>query len=144
MKRIKLIVSLIAVFLLSPGCDLKHGFIESEFSLAANSRLPYWTEIPAGMSRKDIMIRIICYTHPFHSDTVKVIVYGPEKRIIEEKIGKERWHPLTESQIKNSESGLVFPNYSIIKIDGKEEIYEQRTLEPILYITNNPPNTTTK
>ena len=116
------------------GCDPRYGIIESEFTLSPDSRLPKWFTIPDSYTRKDLSMTLTFYTHPFFSK-VKMVVQGPapERKILLKKIGTHRWHPLTEKQGYDK-----YPTYSIISVAGVEEVFEQRQLEPILYITDDP------
>ena len=124
---------LICLFFL--GCDPRYGFVESIFQLAPESRLPRWFDV-SGYQRKDLTVSITCYVVPYGSRAV-VVVYGPapERKTLMKKVGKERWHPLSEKEHDNK-----YPNYSIITIDGIDEVFEQRRLEDgdILYITDDP------
>lgn len=124
------------IVLFSSGCDTEYGFIESNFRLAAESRLPKWFSVPPGYERKDLLVTIYLYT----GGKVKMTLYGPppERKKLDEKAGTNRWHPLTEQQFKEIKGYGVYPNYSIITIDGQEEVLEQKRMEDILYITDDP------
>ena len=123
-----LLLGIITITLL--GCNPRYGFIESEFSLAADSRLPKWIVIPSGYSREDTSISITFYS----SNKVRFTVRGPapDHKILIEKIGTFRWHPITKQKGYN-----VYPLYSIISVDGIEETFEQRKPEPFLYVVDN-------
>ena len=116
------------------GCDLRYGIIESEFTLSPESRLPKWFVMPAGYARKDLTMTLTFYTHPIFSK-VKMVVRGPapERKILQKTIGEHRWHPLTVQKGYDK-----YPSYSIISVDGIEEVFEQKRLEPILYIADDP------
>ncbi len=131
---------LLAVLGLSVGCDLRYGFVESEFQLPPQSRLPMWFAIPQSYSRNDLNVTITFYTHPLFENKVRMIVYGPapERRKLMEKIGVSRWHPITEQQFKQQQGYGVYPSYLIITVDGIEEIFEHRSKGNILYITDDP------
>lgn len=131
---------LLAVLGLSVGCDLRYGFVESEFQLSAQSRLPMWFTIPQSYSRKDLNVTITFYTHPIFENKVRMIVYGPapERRKLMEKIAVSRWHPITEQQFEKQQGYGVYPSYLIITVDGIEEIFEHRSKGNILYITDDP------
>lgn len=132
MRRFTPLVLMMIVLL--SGCHPLYGFIESEFTLAPESRLPRWFTIPPGYMRKDLTMTITVYTHPLFSK-VKIIIRGPapEYKVLAKEIGTDRWHPLTEQQGYNT-----YPNYSIISVDEVEEVYEQRRPEPFLHITDDP------
>lgn len=121
------------------ACHPLYGFIESEFELAVDSRLPRWFTVPPGYTREGVGMTITLYSHPLFQK-VKMVVHdlGPEHKKLMKKIGTERWHPCTERQFEEQKTGAVYPNYSIIIVDGIEEIFEQRERGDILYITDDP------
>lgn len=124
------LILLILVFLvLNSSCHPFYGFVESEFELAQESRMPKWVKIPSNLSRTDVSIRITYYTF----GKVKIIVYGPlpRRKILGKMIGTHHWHPITEQR-----GYVAKPSYSIITVNGIDEIFEQRRLEPILYVTD--------
>jgi hypothetical protein len=125
--------------LLFLGCDPRYGFVESKFELAPESRLPRWFDV-SGYQRNDLTMKITIYVVPF-GGRAKVVVYGPapDSKLLIEKGGKERWHPLSEKEYDNK-----YPNYTIITIDGIEEVFEQRQRGNILYITDDPTITSIK
>lgn len=116
------------------SCSLRYGFIESEFQLSSESRLPKWVDVPSGYSRKNLTMTITFYTHPFLSK-VKMVVKGPAPgyKLINETIGDQRYHPLTKKQSRD-----VYPRYIIISAHGINEIFEHKAREHILYITDDP------
>jgi len=129
-------VAVIIMFtIVSLGCDPQYGMIDSNFRLAQESRLPKWFQIPSNYSRNDLTMDITFYTHPSGKIIVKMVVRGPgpERKVLSEKIGSERRHPLTEQQ-----SYTEYPHYSIITVDGVEEVFEQRRPEDIEYISDDP------
>ena len=121
------------ILLCLASCDLRYGFIEAEFRLASESRLPKWLTLPPGYSRRDISIGFIFYTHPF-KNYVKCIVYGPdpERKKLNEQVGTQRYHPDTEKKNRSD-----YPRYIIIKIDGIEEVFEHRQRGDILCVTDD-------
>lgn len=121
------------------GCDPRYGFMESQLKLAAESRLPKWFSVPPGYDRKDLTVSIDFFTSP-SGMKVKMALYGPspERKKLEEKAGASRWHPMTEQKSGGKEGYAIFPNYTIISIDGLEEVFEQRRPENILYVTDDP------
>jgi hypothetical protein len=123
------------------GCDPRYGLLESNFRLADNSRLPKWFTVPQGYSRSDLKITIDLYTSllPFCNNAV-ITIYGPrpENKVIMKKAGKDRWHPLSDRDSYNKYPNTKVPNYSIITVDGIDEVFEQRREDDILYITDNP------
>ncbi|HUK57107.1 MAG TPA: hypothetical protein VLY20_10660 [Nitrospiria bacterium] len=137
--RLIVVFSLLVWILLS-ACNLQYGFIESEFQLAAESRLPRWFVVPPGYKREDLGMTITLYFRPFLPYLDKMVIYdlGPGHKELLKKIGTERWHPCTARQFEEKKTGAVYPNYSIVTVDGIEEIFEQRVPGNILYITDDP------
>lgn len=143
--NIKLYIKLAKIFILLTciaciGCDPRYGFMESNFQLADDSRLPKWFTVPKGYSRSDLNVTIDCYTSPcfFCKNTVTTL-YGlpPDNREIMKKAGRQRWHPLSDVRY-NKYPANKYPNYTIITIDGIEEVFEQRRADNVLYITDDP------
>ena len=133
------ILTMVKLLFLFCSCDPRYGFIESNFQLSPDSRLPRWLTIPSGYSRKDLTVTLRFYTHTF-LNKVKIDVHGPlpEHKKLMEKIGTVRWHPFSEQQFKEQRGYGVYPNYSIIVVDHIEEIFEQRCKGDILTITDDP------
>ena len=127
--RICITLTLFIVILGDLACHPLLGLIESEFSLASDSRLPKWMTMPNGYSRHDTSISITFYS----SNKVRFIVRGPtpEQKLLIEKIGTFRWHPLTKQN-----GYAAYPIYFIISVDGVEETFEQMKPEPYLYIVD--------
>jgi len=113
------------------GCDPRYGFIESNFALAPDSRLPRWIDA-AQCERNCVSVDITLYT--FHKARIVARCEAPEEKILFDKVGTKRWHPITEQRIK--QGGLGYPSYSLISIGGVEELFERRRPEPLLYVTD--------
>ncbi len=130
----KFIITFIIVLLLFMcGCHPKYGFVESEFRLSPDSRLPKWVGIPPGLSRDDLSMTITFYTHPFLKK-VKIVVIGPkpENKVINEVIGDQWYHPLTLNQPRD-----VFPRYIVVSVDNIKEVFEHKEKGPVFFITDD-------
>lgn len=116
------------------SCNPRYGFIESEFRLSPDSRLPKWFHIPSGYLRKDLKMTITFYTHPFLKK-VKMVVKGPEpeQKVLMEAIGDQRYHPETEDKPRD-----FYPRYIIISVRDMDEVFENQKEGPILHITDDP------
>lgn len=138
MRLRKLLIILLSLWLI--GCDPRYGFIESNFVLSGDSRLPKFVSIPNEINIKDTTTKIIFYTGIFPYDA-RVIVYtkSPEHKILYDEAGTFKWHPLTEKQLKNEFGYKIYPHYMIIKIDNIEEVFEARTEGNVLYVTDSVP-----
>ncbi len=117
------------------GCDLRYGFLLGNFRLSKNSRLPQWISIPPGYARSDLNVDIVQYSY-----RTVFLVYGPppEKKLLLEKAGVERLHPVSQREFDAHQTGAVYPNYSIITVDGISEIFEQQKPGNVLFITDDP------
>ncbi|HMK44653.1 MAG TPA: hypothetical protein VK445_11010, partial [Dissulfurispiraceae bacterium] len=75
------------------------------------------------------------YTSPLPTPDVEMIVYGPAPlhRKLQVVTGKFHWHPKTKQQGYDK-----FPQYFIVRVDGLDEVFEQRRRDDILYITDDP------
>ncbi len=122
----------LVLLILLCSCNPRYGFIESEFQLSSESRLPKWVDIPSGYSRKDLTMTITFYTHPF-LNKVKMVVYDTQGKVINEKIGDQCYHPLTKKQPRDA-----YPCYIIVSVNGIKEVFEHRVRGPILWITDDP------
>jgi len=130
---------LVIFLLLSIGCDPRYGFVESEFKLSTDSRLPKFALISNDIKPNNILVTITIYSNPI-SDRARIIVYTPipEHKILYDEAGSFRWHPLTEKQFKKEKRYDMYPQYMIIKINNIEEIFEQKTKGDILYVAGHP------
>ncbi len=110
MKNKILIVLLLMLSLC--GCDPRYGFIESEFNLSPESRLPKWVDIPPEYTRADLTMKISFYTFGY----AKIIIKGPapDYKLIMEVMGKDRWHPITKEQAWDA-----FPIYIIAVVSQR-------------------------
>ncbi len=133
MKSKSVIKLLLLSALFFVGCNPLNGCVESEFKLATESRLPCWFD-PMGYSRKDLTVIMDHYVGPFGIKVVAILQGpAPERKILSKKAGKFRRHPVSEKH----EYGK-YPRYSIVTIDNCEEVFEQKKLEPTLYIVDDP------
>ncbi len=120
------------------SCGAMTGCIESQFDLAAESRLPRWITIPPGITRADVAIEMRYYT-----------VHGPrfflrdkKGRTLAQASGKEtrhvkglRWPFCTGS---SGIGDFKYPCYAVITVNGVTEVIEHRKMEPVFYVTDDP------
>jgi hypothetical protein len=108
--------------------------VQSIFQLAPESRLPRWFDV-SGYQRNDLTMTITIYSTPIGGSKAKMIIYGPppERKKLIEMAGRERWHPFSEKDYDKK-----YPNYSIITVNGGDEVFEQKQPGDILYITDDP------
>ena len=123
----------LALFFLFVACDPKCEFIDSKFNLANESRLPKWFSVPTNHSRTDVTVTIATYSS-WSGMKARVIARGPapEYQVIFEGVGTLEIHPMTEQLGYDK-----YPLYSIVNINGIEEILEQQRPEDIVYISDD-------
>jgi len=122
------------MMILIVGSILSSCHLQTEFELASESRLPRWFTLPSNYSRGDLTVTITYINYIPSHPKVKMVLYGPfpEHNKLIEKKGTVRWHPVSEGKYD------VYPNYSIITVDGIEEVFVQRKRNDILYISDDP------
>jgi hypothetical protein len=120
------------------GCSLKCGFIDFMYQLAPESRLPRWADF-SGYQRQDLTMKINCCVVPL-GGRAEVLVYGPapERKVLLEKTVNMRWHPLSDKDKYNKYPNDKYPRYSIITINGVDEVFEKKGTGSTLYITDDP------
>jgi hypothetical protein len=132
-KLLLVVVLIFSIF----GCDfVKYGFPSAQHKLSPESRLPKWVDISPEYTRAELTMEIWIYVHPiFILSKDKLIVRGPapEHKVIQEIVATWRTHPLTKEQ-----SWDVYPIYSILSVNGVEEVFEQREPKNILYVSDDP------
>lgn len=120
------------------GCNPECGLSDETLKLATESRLPRWGNF-SGYQRQDLSMMLNCCSVPW-GGRAEVIIYGPapERKILLEKTVKMRWHPLSDKEKYNKYPSDKYPNYSIININGVDEVFERRNFGSSLYITDDP------
>jgi len=134
-------ICLLLICIIFVGCDPRYGLMEANFRLASDSRLPKWFTVPKGYSKSDLKVTIDLYSSPLpFCNNVVISLYGPSpaNELIMKKAGKMRRHPLSDENRYNKYPRNTFPNYSIITVDEVNEVFEQRAMNAILYITDDP------
>jgi len=114
------------------------GCIESNFILSSESRLPVWVLCSGDCSRDALEVKVTYYTG--EKATIEVFsTASGKKELVRELVGVNRWHPKTLAD-GILEEGVIapYPHYVIIEINGVEEVYEHRAMEPIIYVAENP------
>jgi len=125
------------LFILS-GCDIRFGIIESEFTLAKDSTLPkFINETIEGYTKDDLIITFTFYTPLIPMDRAKILIRGPKPndKILKEIIGKFCSNEIIIEQEKNPDY-LSYPRYICISVNGIEEMFEFKKMEPFLYVSD--------
>ena len=129
-KKIRSTIVLIIVLLLT-SCS---GCIESgRFVLDDESNLPIWFDKKHKLPRNNYTVEIIIYEEwSNRPGKIRIIIKDKDNRRIDKATGLSEWHPIS---LKRIENGNAFPpNWSIVRVRGTEEIYEQSELNNILKI----------
>ncbi len=130
----KIITILIAIII--AGCDPRYGFIESKFKLSEKSRAPKWILSADKYNSKKYKILITIYSGPFGEKAKVCLADDNGNNLIKCKIGSHKWSEQTRNEFKINGSNSVYPNFTIITIDGIPEVFEQKELSDILYISD--------
>ena len=134
---LRILIIIFGVLLLG-GCHPVRGFLESEFELSPDSRLPVWFESQdSAHSRENTMVVLRYYTSPFDVDDSVLILnnkYGLSTATMTGTISR---HPSTvQARESCRKLSSVHPSYVIFTAQGKSEIIEHRKMEPIFYVTD--------
>jgi hypothetical protein len=117
------------VLLASSSCS---RFPESDFTLRMQSRLPKFIDPAGTRSPKGYIGRVEIYSSP---DTARVIVVDPQHGTIFDQRGAFRWHPRDSYHGRGQ---VAYPSHFVVSFPSGEDIFEQRAMEPILYLSDDP------
>jgi len=130
-KKNKIIMSLFLLLVLGAvGCDYRYGFIESNFILAEDSRLPKWVSDSSIENREYYKVEFTFHTHPFFNK-VKIVVSCLEDRqdCTQEYIGDYYVHEKSRDKPRN-----FYPSYLVISVNGVDEVFEHQKRGNILSV----------
>jgi len=130
-KLLKRLVPLIAIVCLA-GC------LESSLELAPDSRLPMWLTAPDGMSRIDLRVTLDYYSTSSGGEYVfKLYKKNGFFRIKKVSFMVDAY-PIV--QLKQPPPGFPkgYPKYLVVSVKGVTDVIEQRKMEPIFYMTDDP------
>ena len=134
---LRLSTLIVGVILLS-GCHPMRGFLESEFDLSGDSRLPIWfASQERDQSREEFRVILRYYTSPFEVDDSVLALKNKYGLTIATVTGTHEWHSNTlQVREKCSKLSSVRPSYVVFTAEGKSEIIEHRKMEPIFYVVD--------
>ncbi|MEE9342170.1 MAG: hypothetical protein V3V12_00890 [Gammaproteobacteria bacterium] len=131
------IIIIVASSLLLTSCNPIRGFLESEFKLSRESRLPIWfAELPDGYERDDVEVYLRYYTSPFDVKDTVLISKSMDGKTLTYKTGKMEHHPEYWKWATQDWPARAKPGYVNVTIDGLTEIIAHKKMEPIFYISN--------
>jgi hypothetical protein len=116
----KLAPFLLMLFL--AACHPIRGFLESEFKLSPESRLPSWyPELPEGIERDQVEITLEYWSSPFDVDDA---VFTVKKGIwtLYKETGRSEWHPKYWAWAQKDWPARSRPSFHLLTIDGKTEV----------------------
>jgi hypothetical protein len=96
------------------------------------SRLPKFIDSSGRLSPKGYTARVELYGSP---DTARVIIIDPQHRTVFDQRGGLRWHPRDSYQ---GHGQIAYPSHIVVSFPSGEDIFEQRAMEPILYLSDDP------
>jgi hypothetical protein len=128
---------LIATILLCSAIVGCRYFPESTFQLANDSRLPRWFNLPAGLSRRDVSVRMTYYTK-LGGDDATFVLYDNKQHTLAKVIGKVR--DAAPLHLKSSSRGDAagYPLFEVVTANGVTEIVEYKKMEPKFYMVDDP------
>lgn len=110
MKNILFLVISILLFVdFLCSCNPIDGFVESNFLLANDSRLPVWLKIPDGYTRDDVTVSLFLYS----SNKARFVMRGPkpEKGVLINIVTNADWHEITKEVVKRQGNYNFSPQY---------------------------------
>src|SRR6266404_1166308 len=117
------------LFLAVSSCS---RFPESQLTLRMESRLPKFVDSSAAQSPRGYTARVEFYGSP---DSARVVVIDPQHRTIFDQRGGFRWHP---RDIYQGRGQITYPSHMVVSFPSGDDIFEQRAMEPILYLSDDP------
>jgi hypothetical protein len=120
--------ALAILVLIASGCA--HGCVESNFTLAPESRLPHGIQLPSGYSRADVILESYYYTG---GDT-EFVLSSRYHKTLSKTLAKHWWHPRTEKALAvyyATEPRPEFPDpsYIVVAVNGEVDVIEHRHKE---------------
>lgn len=136
MKKLNILICCLLTIVFS-----LYGCVEARLWLSDQSRFPKWFIMPEGKNRNDFSMKM-----ESHSTLTggKIIFKVYEKDSI---VPFQKYEIVTNSQndmlplqSKSAKKGapVGFPKYIITIVNGITDIAEQRQMEPVFYMTDDP------
>ncbi len=139
MKKILLVLALLG---LTISCADRYGMIGAIFRLREDSPLPCWVVLPKGVSRDQVSVHITRYDEYIGTKClVRIEVKRWHLITLQTEMGAMSWHP--DSKPKKTPAGTfsqeTYPSWSIIEVNGTEEVYEKSERGNLLRIVKKSP-----
>jgi hypothetical protein len=113
--------------------------VESEFTLAPESRLPKWFSVPSGYSRSDLTVKLTYYAPLLPVDDTTLELSNRNGQKFSVITGQRCWHPETNKK-RNQYGGFdsnSYPHYVYVKVNGIVEVIEH-VRGPTFRIVDDP------
>lgn len=120
--------------LLVVGCGV---FPESSFSLASESRLPKWFDLPPGQTRESVAITMDYFVNS-SGRTTAFAMRDSSGKVIAKATGTLKGPNPLQRAVKSPDSPLGYPSYEIVTVGEHAEVIEHRKMEPVFYVTDDP------
>ncbi len=130
----------IALVLLLAACHPLRGCAESEFTLAADSRLPKWFQWSPAQRRSDFTVTLTYYPAPLvGSQRLAELTLQDAKghtlqRVVATLKGSE---PLTLDESYAGKGPIPYPIYEVLTANGITDVVEHRRMEPVFNVTDD-------
>ena len=127
-------IILFLTFSLLSSCGI---FPESSFNLSDTSRIPTWFELPEGVNRTNVSVKMDYYITPLGRSATFTFMTKDGETLGKAEGAQKGLHP---NKLKNPPEGFPpwYPSYEVITVNGITEVIEHRKMEPTFYITDNP------
>jgi len=122
-----LVLTLSVIFFACSGC------VSGNFKLDPQSRLPAWFHNKNNIPREKLDVDITIYETTTSTDAKVKVIISSNGKIIEKAQGIKRYHP---ESLKKKIPGEP-PSWSILEINGIQEIYEHKEENNILRIVDD-------
>ncbi len=133
-RSARLLRTALVLLVLLTACNSVRGCAESEFTLAAQSRVPRWFSLPTGVPRSEVTVVLVYYTAPIMGPPMAEVTLRSSRG---ETLNKVVATLSGEPQGLEPQSGsnrIPYPIYEVLTANGITEVIEHRRMEPMFYI----------
>jgi hypothetical protein len=129
-------VRLLPLILIVAACSPLRGCVESQFTLASDSRLPLWFASPPVVDRANASVELTYWTN---GDAVFALKHRNGWLTVREVSGQSCWHPRT--RYKKNPDGTQAPprgpEYVIVSVHGVVDVVEHVKTPALFRMTDN-------
>ena len=127
------------ICLLFTACSPIRGCVESQFTLAPDSRLPSWFSTPSEYDRNNITVELLYYVPPHNVDNAVMNLVTLNGKTLSTITGEVCWHPVTTAK-RNKHGGFdpdSYPHYVYLRAHGITEVFEHN-FGPTFRVKDDP------